>query len=74
MLFPICCSIIADFSLIQSGETPIHVATRYGHCDVISYLCSVGVDVNKEDKVCMGKNSFIPVQVTVPVHLTHDTH
>ncbi|XP_078690062.1 uncharacterized protein LOC144921164 isoform X5 [Branchiostoma floridae x Branchiostoma belcheri] len=34
----------------KSGETPLHVAARYGHADVVEYLCSLGVNMNLQDK------------------------
>ena len=36
---------------MQSGESPIHIAARYGHAHVIDFLCSSGADVNLQDKV-----------------------
>lgn len=29
------------------GRTPLMVAARYGHVDIITYLCSRGVDINR---------------------------
>lgn len=36
---------------LQSGETALHVAARYGHVDVVQYLCSIGSNPNFQDKV-----------------------
>ncbi len=42
------------FDLLQAGEAAIHVAARYGHTNVIEYLCNVEANVNLQDKVCTG--------------------
>ena len=39
------------YNVLQSGESTIHVAVRYGHVDVIEYLSSSGANVNLQDKV-----------------------
>uniref|UniRef100_A0A8B9Q404 non-specific serine/threonine protein kinase n=1 Tax=Apteryx owenii TaxID=8824 RepID=A0A8B9Q404_APTOW len=35
---------------LQSGETALHVAARYGHVDVVQFLCSIGSYPNFQDK------------------------
>lgn len=40
--------------LLQSGETALHVAARYGHADVVQLLCSFGSNPNFQDKVGHG--------------------
>lgn len=40
--------------LLQSGETALHVAARYGHADVVQLLCSFGSNPNFQDKVGRG--------------------
>ena len=42
--------------LLQSGETALHVAARYGHADVVQLLCSFGSNPNFQDK---DKSPFI---------------
>lgn len=37
--------------LLQSGETALHVAARYGHADVVQLLCSFGSNPDFQDKV-----------------------
>ena len=36
---------------LQYGDTPIHLASMYGHVEVIEKLISSGADVNVVDKV-----------------------
>ena len=36
---------------LQYGRTPIHLALRYGHVEVVEKLISSGVDVNVINKV-----------------------
>lgn len=36
--------------LLQSGETALHVAARYGHADVVQLLCNFGSNPNFQDK------------------------
>ena len=36
---------------LQNGNTPIHLALRYGHVEVVEKLISSGADVNAVDKV-----------------------
>lgn len=43
--------------LLQSGETALHVAARYGHADVVQLLCSFGSNPNFQDKVRHGSQS-----------------
>lgn len=40
--------------LLQSGETALHVAARYGHADVVQLLCSFGSNPDFQDKVGCG--------------------
>lgn len=40
--------------ILQSGETALHVAARYGHADVVQLLCSFGSNPNFQDKVGFG--------------------
>jgi hypothetical protein len=40
--------------LLQSGETALHVAARYGHADVVQLLCSFGSNPDFQDKVGHG--------------------
>lgn len=40
--------------LLQSGETALHVAARYGHADVVQLLCNFGSNPNFQDKVGHG--------------------
>lgn len=42
-VFVICC--------LQSGETALHVAARYGNVDVVSYLCSIRANPDLADRV-----------------------
>lgn len=37
--------------LLQSGETALHVAARYGNVDVVSYLCSIQANPDLADRV-----------------------
>lgn len=37
--------------LLQSGETALHVAARYGNVDVVSYLCSIRANPDLTDRV-----------------------
>ena len=36
---------------LQNVETPIHLASRYGHVQVVEKLISLGADVNVVNKV-----------------------
>ena len=36
---------------LQDGYRPIHLASRYGHVEVVEKLISSGADVNVVDKV-----------------------
>lgn len=58
--------------LLQSGETALHVAARYGNVDVVRYLCSIQANPDLADRVsgpghpvsCPGRSScygFLPV-------------
>ena len=35
----------------QSGETALHVSARYGHPEVLAFLCHSGATLNIQDKV-----------------------
>lgn len=37
--------------VLQSGETALHVAARYGNVDVVSYLCSIRANPDLPDRV-----------------------
>lgn len=37
--------------VLQSGETALHVAARYGNVDVVSYLCSIRANPDLSDRV-----------------------
>lgn len=39
------------FLLLQSGETALHVAARYGNVDVVSYLCNIRANPDLADRV-----------------------
>ena len=41
---------------LQDGDTPIHLALRYGHVEVVEKLISSGADVNVVDKVSVTCN------------------
>lgn len=43
----------------QLCSTPLHVATRTGHADIVEYLLSCGVKINSKDRV--GSSSAICV-------------
>ena len=34
----------------SSGETPLHLAARFGHLDAVKYLIHVGAQVNPKSK------------------------
>jgi len=36
---------------LQYGDTPIHLASRYGHVELVEKLISSGADVNVVNKV-----------------------
>ncbi|XP_023808183.1 myotrophin [Oryzias latipes] len=36
--------------ILENGRNPLHVASDYGHVDVVEYLISVGADINAKDK------------------------
>ena len=36
---------------LQYGDTPIHLASRYGHVQMVEKLISLGADVNVVDEV-----------------------
>ena len=40
---------------LQNGNTPIHLASRYGHVQVVEKLLSSGADVNVVDKVSVNR-------------------
>ena len=35
-----------SFSLPQNGATPLHLASKYGHVELVRQLCVAGCDVN----------------------------
>lgn len=37
--------------VLQSGETALHVAARYGNVDVVQYLCSIHANPDLTDRV-----------------------
>lgn len=39
------------FFVLQSGETALHVAARYGNVDVVQYLCSIHANPDLTDRV-----------------------
>jgi ankyrin repeat protein len=47
-----------DFSIdtiIYMGQTPLGIAARFSNYKVVSYLISLGADVNKYDSDCGGE-------------------
>lgn len=36
--------------ILDNGRTPLHVASDYGHAEVVDYLLSKGANVNVQDK------------------------
>ena len=42
------CSSIAHISVIQTGGTPLYIASQNGHTDVVDTLIRAGVSVNQE--------------------------
>ena len=42
--------------VFQSGEAALHVAARYGHTEVMEYLC-IDAKINIQDKVCIVNDS-----------------
>ena len=49
-LFPLF-SAPPSFITLQSGETALHVSARYGHPEVLAFLCQSGATLNIQDKV-----------------------
>ena len=45
---PFSSTYLADFffSLSQNGATPLHLASKYGHVELVRQLCVAGCDVN----------------------------
>ena len=43
----------------QSGETALHVSARYGHPEVLAFLCHSGATLNVQDKVLTNDNVII---------------
>lgn len=48
------------FVLLQSGETALHVAARYGNVDVVSYLCRIHANPDLADRVSTRIHMNIP--------------
>lgn len=48
----LCLLVLNLLLLIYSyiGETPLHVASRYGHTDIVKFLCESGASPNLQDK------------------------
>lgn len=42
-----------------TGRTPLMVAARYGHADIVAYLCSLGVEINQMRKFLGGWSSSL---------------
>lgn len=42
---------VCFFFVLQSGETALHVAARYGNVDVVQYLCSIHANPDLTDRV-----------------------
>lgn len=42
---------VCIFFVLQSGETALHVAARYGNVDVVQYLCSIHANPDLTDRV-----------------------
>lgn len=40
---------------LQSGETALHVAARYGNMDVVRYLCSIQANPDLADRVSVNR-------------------
>lgn len=47
------------FLSIQLLSTPLHVAVRTGHVEIVEHFLSLGLDINAKDRVSVG---FPPVQ------------
>ena len=39
------------YHVLQAGETAAHVASRYGHPDVLTVLCSYEANLDLQDNV-----------------------
>ena len=50
---------------LQYGDTPIHLALRYGHVEVVEKLISSGANVNVVDKVSVMYYSVTHYSYTV---------
>lgn len=42
---------MSTFPRLKLLSTPLHVATRTGHPDIVEHLIHCGVDVNSQDRV-----------------------
>ena len=49
------CVCVNVFVCVQAMSSPLHVATRTGHADVVDFLISNGAKINAKDRV--GQNA-----------------
>lgn len=57
-------------SLLQSGETALHVAARYGNVDVVQYLCSIHANPDLTDRVSLSRGwegTFLELKLDSPL-------
>ena len=48
-----CSSIAHNYiSVIQTGSTPLYIASQQGHTDVVDTLIKAGASVNQAHRVC----------------------
>ena len=45
-------TIMVKFCLMQTGATPLYIASQEGHSDVVNLLISHGANVDKSLEVC----------------------